>query len=122
MEFPAAGGAVRRAGAFPHSPAGPFPAAAPPGASPPGAADPAWAGRPAGLREAARQLEAGFIAEMLKAGGLGEAREAFGGGAGEEQFASFLRDELARALAARGGFGLADQLYRAMEKRYGPGT
>lgn len=44
------------------------------------------------LHEAAKNLEASFLAEMLKAAGVGKTREAFGGGAGEEHFASFLAE------------------------------
>ena len=34
------------------------------------------------LRQAARDLEASFLAEMLKAAGAGQTRDAFGGGFG----------------------------------------
>lgn len=66
------------------------------------------------LRAAAANLEAAFLSEMLKSAGFGAAREAFGGGAGEEQFASFLRDEQARALVRAGGVGLAESLFEAL--------
>ncbi|MEZ5777385.1 MAG: rod-binding protein [Paracoccaceae bacterium] len=69
----------------------------------------------AALRKAAVELEASFLAEMLKSAGLGEAREAFGGGVGEEQFSSFLRQEQAHALADRGGIGLAESIFRALQ-------
>ena len=68
------------------------------------------------LKEAATALEAQFLQEMLKASGLGEARESFGGGAGEEQFASFLRDAQARAIAENGGVGLAEALFNALKE------
>lgn len=73
------------------------------------------------LREAATALEAQFLAEMLKSAGVGSTPEAFGGGAGEEQFASFLRDEQARAMARHGGIGLAESLFQAMVRRQGDG-
>lgn len=69
------------------------------------------------LRQAAQELEATFIAEMLKQARFGEARGAFGGGAGEEQFASFLRTEHAQAIAAQGGFGLAESIFNALVAR-----
>lgn len=69
------------------------------------------------LRQAAQELEATFLAEMLKAAGLGETPEAFGGGAGEDQFASFLRMEQARAMAAQGGIGLSEALFEALKEK-----
>ncbi|WP_233270424.1 rod-binding protein [Chachezhania sediminis] len=66
------------------------------------------------MREASRELEATFLAEMLKSAGLGQTSESFGGGAGEEQFSSLLVREQARAIAAAGGIGLADTFFRAM--------
>lgn len=71
----------------------------------------------AALREAARELEANFLAEMLKQAGVGEAPEAFGGGAGEEQFGSFLRLEQARQMVGAGGIGLAQSLFEALKER-----
>jgi len=73
----------------------------------------------AALRLVARDLEASFLAEMLKHAGFGDSRDSFGGGAGEEQFASLLRQEHARALADRGGIGLAESLFRALVARGG---
>lgn len=58
--------------------------------------------REAELRGAAQELEAAFLSEMLRHGGLGTPRDSFGGGHGEDQFASFLRTEQARAMAAGG--------------------
>jgi hypothetical protein len=46
--------------------------------------------RDVALLEAAKKLEATFLAEMLKAAGFGKTRDSFGGGEGEDQFASFL--------------------------------
>ena len=69
------------------------------------------------LMNAARELEATFLAEMLKAAGLGEMPSAFGGGAGEEQFASFLRMEQAREMVNAGGIGLAESLFEALKER-----
>ena len=68
------------------------------------------------LRQKAVDLEASFLSEMLKHAGFGAARESFGGGIGEEQFASFLREEHANALAQKGGIGLAESIFRALQK------
>lgn len=68
------------------------------------------------LREAAQELEATFLAEMLKSAGVGETPEAFGGGAGEDQFASMLRLEQARQLAATGGIGLAEHIFHSLKE------
>lgn len=68
------------------------------------------------LRAKAEQLESAFLAEMLGYAGLGAARDSFGGGIGEEQFASFLRQEQASAIVAKGGIGLAEQLFHALTK------
>jgi peptidoglycan hydrolase FlgJ len=69
------------------------------------------------LMQQARALEASFLSEMLGHAGFGEARDAFGGGIGEEQFASFLRQEQAKHMVAKGGIGLAEQLFRALTER-----
>ena len=73
----------------------------------------------AALRDVAQSLEASFLAEMLKHAGFGQARTEFGGGAGEDEFASLLRQEHAQALAARGGIGLAENLFEALLARQG---
>lgn len=67
------------------------------------------------LRQAAEELEAGFLAEMLKSAGLGKTSDHFGGGAGEEQFASFLVEEQARQMVRAGGIGLAESLFYALK-------
>ena len=69
------------------------------------------------LHEAAKNLEASFLAEMLKAAGVGKTREAFGGGAGEEHFASFLAEAHAKNLVDRGGIGLAESIFNALKER-----
>jgi len=73
--------------------------------------------RRARLEAAARDLEASFLAVMLAAAGLGRPREGPGGGGiGEAQFASFLAEAEARAIAAKGGLGLAEALFRALAR------
>jgi len=66
------------------------------------------------LRQVAQDLEATFLAEMLKPMGAGATRETFGGGVGEEQFASFLVEQEAKAMAHKGGIGLAEAIYRSL--------
>lgn len=66
------------------------------------------------LRAAAQEFEATFLAEMLRAAGAGQPVQSFGGGVGEEQFASFLVDEHANRMAARGGIGLAEVILRQL--------
>lgn len=90
--------------------------------TPPAPPDPATRPGPdpdrrAALAQAARDFEAGFLAEMLKHAGFGKPRALFGGGAGEEAFASLLVREEARRLADAGGIGLAEHVFRALLAR-----
>jgi Rod binding domain-containing protein len=76
---------------------------------------------PAGARarhraDAARALEASFLAEMLRATGLGEQNNSFSGSTGESQFASFHREAIAREIVAAGGIGLAKVIEAAMKE------
>jgi Rod binding domain-containing protein len=73
--------------------------------------------RDATLLEAAKKLEATFLAEMLKAAGFGQTRDSFGGGTGEDQFASFLVEEQAAAMVEAGGIGLAESLFQSLKER-----
>jgi peptidoglycan hydrolase FlgJ len=73
--------------------------------------------RQAALRKAAQDFEASFLAEMLKAAGFGKPRESFGGGPGEEAFAGLLAREQAARLAAHGGIGLAEHVFRELLAR-----
>lgn len=60
------------------------------------------------------EFEAVILAEFLRAAGVGKPLEGFGGGGiGEAQLASQLVDLQARAIAARGGLGLAEMVIRA---------
>ena len=67
------------------------------------------------LRAVSVELEASFLAEMLRTAGLGKTPAAFGGGAGEDQFGSFLVREQARAMAERGGIGLAEAIFNSLK-------
>jgi len=86
-----------------------------PGTSPPMAPERKPATE-AQLRQKARELEASFLSEMLKFSGVGKPRESFGGGAGEEQFSSFLCDEYARIMSDAGGIGLAETIFKSLQK------
>lgn len=66
------------------------------------------------LRAAAESFEAVFLAEMFSHVGLGKPRKENSGGAGEEAFASFLSREWANKVAADGGIGLADEIYKSL--------
>lgn len=67
------------------------------------------------LMDAAKKLEASFLAEMLKSAGFGKSRENLGGGAGEDQFGSFLVQAQAEAMVEKGGIGLAQSLFEALK-------
>ena len=69
------------------------------------------------LHKQAQALEATFLAEMLSHTGLDAASDSFGGGIGEDQFGSFLREEQAKLMVARGGIGLGESLFRALSER-----
>lgn len=70
------------------------------------------------LRDTARAFEAAFLAEMLGAAGLGKPSDGFSGGVGEEQFASFLTQAKAQAIAARGGIGLQPAILASLQGRH----
>lgn len=78
-------------------------------------AAPAHASSPARAERAAQEFEALVIAQMLaplfasvETPGLA------GGGKGEKAFAGMLQEEYAKAIAARGGFGIADHVKSAL--------
>lgn len=70
------------------------------------------------LREAARNLEASFIAEMLRAAGA-EREAGLGETDGESPFASFLLDARAQEIAKAGGLGLAETLFQSLARADG---
>lgn len=72
--------------------------------------------RDAQVWQAAKDLEASFLAEMLKSAGLGETVSAFGGGEGEAQFASFFREAQAQEMVEAGGLGLAEVFFEAIKE------
>lgn len=73
--------------------------------------------REAILRTKAAELEAAFLSEMLSYTGMDTQSESFSGGVGEAQFTSFLRQEHADAIVAKGGIGLAEQLFQSLTAR-----
>lgn len=68
------------------------------------------------LKDAAKNLETVFIAEMLKSAGFGKTSADFGGGVGEDQFSSFLVDQHAKAISNGRGLGLAEHIFNAMRE------
>lgn len=67
-------------------------------------------------RQTARDFEAAFIAEMLAHAGLAKSL-AGDSGFGGESFSRFLLDAYAEKLAAKGGFGVADAVYRSIREK-----
>lgn len=65
------------------------------------------------LGKTAQAFESMILSQMLSTAGLNRVPDAAGGGPGEEQFASFLTEAQAKALAERGGIGIAERLIRA---------
>lgn len=62
------------------------------------------------MARAADQLEAAFLAEMIKISMPQSGAATFGGGIGESQFASFLTEQYADAMAARLDLGLTSRM------------
>ena len=77
---------------------------------------PAASSDPAQLRKAARDFEAMAIGELLKPmfDTIDLSKGPFGGGAGEAAWKPILVEHMARAIAARGGLGLADHIYQSL--------
>lgn len=67
------------------------------------------------IRKAADDFENVFVSQMLghMFDGI-EVDETFGGGHGEEMFRSMLTEQYAKQVNRRGGFGIADQVYREL--------
>lgn len=65
-------------------------------------------------REVAQDFEAIFITTMLEHMGRDTQNGdgLFGGGQGETMFHSLMNDEYGKAIAAKGGFGIADSIYK----------
>lgn len=72
------------------------------------------AARDAAIREKAKEFEAVFIAEMLSHAGFDKALSE-NSGFGGEAFSRMLVESYAEQLSKKGGFGLADQIYRQLK-------
>ncbi|PQA87413.1 rod-binding protein [Hyphococcus luteus] len=66
------------------------------------------------LRKTAQEFEAVFISEMLSHAGFDKAVSQ-DAGFGGEAFSGMLVESYAEDLAEKGGFGLADQIYRQLK-------
>lgn len=66
----------------------------------------------------AQDFEAVFITSMLETMGrdVQEGDGFFGGGQGEAMFRSLMNDEYGKQIAAKGGVGIADNVYRFILK------
>ena len=69
----------------------------------------------AALKDVAKEFEAAFIAQMLNHSGLSEAMTA-GEGKMASAFGSFYLEQLANKMADDGGFGMADTIYKQLER------
>lgn len=70
---------------------------------------------PQGVREAAEEFEAVFLAQMLAPMFEGlKTDEMFGGGPGEDIYRSVLVEEYGKAIARSGGVGIADAVQREL--------
>ena len=69
------------------------------------------------LRKTAQDFESSFLSQMLKPmfANLG-AEKPFGGGTGEDMWRSLQVTEYGKAIAQKGGIGLADSVFREMLK------
>lgn len=67
------------------------------------------------IRETAQNFEAVFLGEMLRPMFENiDPAEPFGGGAGSDVWKDMQVDEFGKAIAKKGGIGLADHIVRAM--------
>ena len=65
--------------------------------------------------KAAVEFEAVFLAQFLDSMSEGlNSSPPFGGGMGEDIFRSIMNQEIASSIAARGGVGIADAVYREL--------
>jgi peptidoglycan hydrolase FlgJ len=69
------------------------------------------------MRKVAEEFEASFLSQMLQPmfANLG-AEKPFGGGTGEDMWRSLQVDEYGKAIAQKGGIGIADNVFREMLK------
>ncbi|MGE0408843.1 MAG: rod-binding protein [Amphiplicatus sp.] len=75
----------------------------------------AYPGAPQRIAAAAQEFEALVVKELLAPlFNSAETPSLTGGGSAEKTFASLLQDEYAKAIAKRGGFGVADSVKAAL--------
>lgn len=75
------------------------------------------AGPEATARQAAKDFEALFIAQMLTSMKIGiDPDSVMGGGKGEEAFQSMMTEQYGKAIAEMGGIGIADAIYKEILK------
>ncbi len=69
------------------------------------------------MRKTAQDFEATFLSQMLQPmfANLG-AEKPFGGGSGEDMWRSMQVEEYGKAIAQKGGIGIADSVFREMLK------
>jgi len=69
------------------------------------------------MRKTAQEFEASFLSQMLQPMFANlSAEKPFGGGTGEDMWRSLQVDEYGKAIAQKGGIGLADSVFREMLK------
>ncbi len=86
---------------------------APPAATMPSFATALQSGRPQDARHAAADFEAVFITQLLESMFAGEKTDGpFSGGASEGIYRSMMNEPIAKAIAQRGGFGIATSVYQ----------
>lgn len=68
------------------------------------------------IRQAARDFEASYIAQMLTFSGLDKALT-MGGGGDMSAFTSFYIESFAEQIADNGGFGLAEKFYDRIDRK-----
>ena len=69
------------------------------------------------LRQAAKDFEASYIAQMLTFSGLAKALSS-GDGKGADAFTGFYVEKIAQTIADKGGFGLAEGIYQQLQEIY----
>jgi Rod binding domain-containing protein len=96
----------------------PLPAAPPAVARPVQPPRPSAGASPAAIAKSARDFEAMAIGQLLRPmfDTVKTADGPFGGGAGEEAWRPLMVDQIAKAIAAHGGLGLAKPIQDALER------
>lgn len=86
-------------------------------AEPPALSAAVASGSPVEARKVAQDFEAVFLNELLESMFAGEPTDGpFSGGPSEGVYRSMMNDSIAKAIAKRGGIGIADSVYREILK------